>query len=207
MSAGLRNEMDMMRVRPLRPRARGQAETTTTMARQEDSPALTARREAFETLTNQRLLRAYRLAALILRRDGDAQDAVHDAAVLAWTRFDELRDRSRFDAWFDRIVVNECRQRLRRGVRSIGIDGDLRGAQADGTSGRAERDALRRALDQLKPEHRAVVVLRHLEGHSIAEIAARTGEREGTVKSRLHYALRELRAAYDAVERGTEGHR
>lgn len=178
------------------------------MARREDSPALTARREAFEALTDQRLHRAYRLAALILRRDGDAQDAVHDAAVLAWTRFDELRDRRRFDAWFDRIVVNECRQRLRRGgVRSIGIYGDVRDAEADGTSGRAERDALRRALDQLKPEHRAVVVLRHLEGHSIAEIAARTGEREGTVKSRLHYALRELRAAYDAVERGTEGHR
>lgn len=178
------------------------------MARHEDPAELTARREAFDTLTDQRLLRAYRLATLILRRDGDAQDAVHDAAVLAWTRFDELRDHSRFDAWFDRIVVNACRQRLRQGrVREIDIDAAPADTLADGTSDRAERDALRRALDQLKPEHRAVVVLRHLEGHSIAEIAARTGEREGTVKSRLHYALRELRAAYDAVERGTEGHR
>jgi RNA polymerase sigma-70 factor (ECF subfamily) len=74
----------------------------------------------------------------------------------------------------------------------------------DGASGRAERDALRRALTLLTPEHRTVVVLRHLEGYSIGDIAARTGEREGTVKSRLHYALRELRAAYDAAERGNE---
>jgi RNA polymerase sigma-70 factor (ECF subfamily) len=198
--------MELMRVRPQRPRTRGQAETTT--AAGEVSPALAARREAFEALSAARLLRAYRLAALILRGDGDAQDAVHDAAVLAWTRFDELRDHDKFDAWFDRIVVNECRQRLRRGgVRSIDIDDGIGGAAVDGAAGRAERDALRRALDALKPEHRAVVVLRHLEGYSIAEIAERTGEREGTVKSRLHYALRELRAAYDAVERGTEGHR
>ena len=52
-----------------------------------------------------------------------------------------------------------------------------------------------------------MVVLRHLEGQSIAEIAERTGERQGTVKSRLHYALQELRAAYDAADRGTEDHR
>lgn len=188
--------MDMIRGRPVR------------MQRDEVSPELGARRAAFDTLTDRRLARAYRLATLILRRDGDAQDAVHDAAVLAWTRFDELRDHDRFDAWFDRIVVNECRRRLRRGrVRELVVDGSGTPSMSDGSADRAERDALRRALDRLTPEHRAVVVLRHLEGQSIGEIAARTGEREGTVKSRLHYALRELRAAYDAVDRGPEGDR
>ncbi len=171
----------------------------------------TTRQLAFERLTDQRLLRAYRLATLVLRSQTDAQDAVHDAAVLAWTRFDGLRDRDRFDAWFDRIVVNVCRQRLQRGgVRPLLIDvpdqvsRDPRLSVGDGTSGRAEQDALRAALGRLKPEHRVVVVLRHLDGHSIGAIAARTGEREGTVKSRLHYALRELRAAYDAAQRDPE---
>ncbi len=178
------------------------------MARHDEPAPLTARREAFERLTDQRLGRAYRLASLVLRDSVDAEDAVHDAAVLAWTRFDELRNPARFDAWFDRIVVNACRQRLRRGtVRALTIDAVAEMGQADGASGRAERAGLRRALDRLTPEHRVVVVLRHLEGHSIAEIAERTGERQGTVKSRLHYALRELRAAYDAAERGTEDHR
>jgi RNA polymerase sigma-70 factor (ECF subfamily) len=145
---------------------------------------------------------------MVLRDVGDAEDAVHDAAVLAWTRFDELRDRSLFDAWFDRIVLNVCRQRLRqRRVRPLVVGEPPEVALADGATGRAEREALRRALDRLTPEHRAVVVLRHVEGYSTTEIAARTGEREGTVKSRLHYALRELRAAYDAAERGTEAHR
>ncbi len=195
-------------MRALRPQAADHSEIPTRMARHDESQELTARRLAFQRLTDQRLLRGYRLATLILRDASDAQDAVHDAAVLAWTRFDELRDHSRFDAWFDRIVVNECRQRLRQArIRPLVMDSTPEIALGDGAMGRAERDALRRALDRLKPEHRAVVVLRHLEGHSIAEIAARTGEREGTVKSRLHYALRELRAAYDAVDRVMEGDR
>jgi len=181
------------------------AEVLSSMAQPDESSAASARRVAFQRLTDQRLARAYRLATLILRDATEAEDAVHDAAVLAWTRFDELRDRDRFDAWFDRIVVNACRQR-RRGpqVRTLSMPASHEVPQPDGASDRAEREALRRALDRLTPEHRAVVVLRHLEGHSISEIALRTGEREGTVKSRLHYALQAVRAAYDAAERGTE---
>ncbi len=96
----------------------------------------------------------------------------------------------------------------RRGpVRTLGADSLPEIPFGDGAAGRAERDVLRVALARLTLEHRAVVVLRYLEGHSIAEIAARTGEREGTIKSRLHYAVRELRAAYDAAERGTEASR
>ena len=198
----------MIGARQVRTGTRGQTEAARPMARQEESGDLTARRLAFERLTDGRLLRAYRLASVVLGNPNDAEDAVHDAAVVAWTRFDELRDHDRFDAWFDRIVVSICRQRLRHdGLRLRGIDPMPGVVRADEAAGRAERDALRQALDRLKPEHRLVVVLRHLEDFSIAEIAARTGEREGTVKSRLHYALRELRAAYDAVERGTEGQR
>jgi RNA polymerase sigma factor (sigma-70 family) len=182
------------------------------MTRSEEDGGMATRRLIFERLTDQRLLKAYRLATLAMRDPAEGEDAVHDAAVLAWTRFDELRDHTRFDAWFDRIVINVCRQRLRRRrapgvVTQIVMEGTPFLAHGDGASARAERDALRHALDRLTPEHRVVVVLRHLEGYSMSEIAARTGEREGTVKSRLHYALRELRSAYDAVERGPEGER
>ena len=138
----------------------------------------------------------------------DAEDAVHDAAVLAWTRFDELRDHAKFDAWFDRIVVNACRQRQRRGRVSGHRGGqparDRGSATAPPVAPSGTSCACPRPADPRAPGR---VVLRYLEGHSIAEIAARTGEREGTIKSRLHYAVRELRAAYDAAERGTEAPR
>ena len=55
------------------------------------------------------------------------------------------------------------------------------------------------------PDHRIAVVLRYVEDLTPAEIATRTGWREGTVKSRLHYALREMRAVLDAAERSSEG--
>lgn len=199
-------ELDLIGVRNRRPRAAGPTHAATLVARPEaPGDGRNTRRLVFERLTDQRLLRAYRLATFMMRDGSGAQDAVHDAAVIAWTRFDELRDHGLFDAWFDRIVINVCRQRLRqRRVQPVVVAATPEVALADGASARAEREVLRRALDRLTPEHRLVVVLRHLEGCSTAEVAVRTGEREGTVKSRLHYALRELRAAYDAAERRDE---
>jgi RNA polymerase sigma factor (sigma-70 family) len=166
------------------------------------------RRAAFDRFTQNRLERAYRLAGLILRDASEAEDAVHDAAVQAWLHWGELRDPERLDAWFDRILVNVCRARLRRRtIRVVDIDDrpDLPGS--DAFAGLDDRDVLHRALAMLDPDHRIAVVLRYIEDLSPAEIAARTGDREGTVKSRLHYALRQMRAALDAAERMTEGTR
>lgn len=164
--------------------------------------AVAAPEVAFDRLVTARLDAAYRLAAFILAGDrAEAEDAVHDAALRAWQHFGGLRDPDRFDAWFTRIVVNVCRDRLaRRRVRLVAVD-----AYGQSSPDHADRvatsDALEEAMRTLTPEHRIVVALRYLDDCSIEEIAARTGERRGTVKSRLHYALRALRAALVAGER------
>jgi RNA polymerase sigma-70 factor (ECF subfamily) len=160
------------------------------------------RHSDFERLTQQRLARAYRLAGVLLRDEQEAQDAVHDATVRAWTRWKDLRDRDRFDAWFDRIVVNSCRDRLRRQAsrRSARLHGSNEPHGLDHLERMTQREALRDALGALSMDHRIVVVLRFVEDLSVPEIAARTGSREGTVKSRLHYALRRLRAAFDEAQ-------
>ena len=67
-----------------------------------------------------------------------------------------------------------------------------------------ERAALHEALAKISPEHRAVVALHYLEGMTVEQIAEHVGAREGTVKSRLHYGVAELRAAYDAASRDPE---
>ena len=161
------------------------------------------RAAAFAVLADLHLARAYRLAAVVLGSELEAQDAVQDAAVNAWERFDTLRDRSRFDAWFDRILVNGCRDRLRgrARVRVIDIAQAAEPSAPDGSGPLAERDALRGALTHLPAEQRIAVALRYYEDLGLAEIADRTGERLGTVKSRLHYGLESLRAAYDAAGR------
>lgn len=173
-------------------------------------PADTDRAAAFSRLVDGDLARSYRLASLLLGSEAEAQDAVQDAVVTAWERFGQLREVDRFEAWFGRILVNACRDRLRRRgrVRFIALGED--GSSGGGIGGRelavvgpdlAERDALRMALARLSPEHREVVAMRYLLDLTLEDIAERTGERLGTVKSRLHYGLSALRAAYDAADR------
>jgi RNA polymerase sigma-70 factor (ECF subfamily) len=167
-------------------------------------PAETERAALFGHLVDEDLARSYRLAALLLGSELEAQDAVQDAVVTAWERFDDLRDRDRFGAWFGRILVNGCRDRLRRRgrVRLLTLEAASDRPTPDGTAGLAEQEALRNAIGRLSNDHREVVVMRYLLDLPLDEIAARTGERLGTVKSRLHYGLEALRAAYDAADRG-----
>ncbi len=72
---------------------------------------------AFRRLADSHLDAAYRLARAILRDTTDAQDATHDAFVQAWRKWSTLRDPARFDQWFDRILVNTCRNRMVRSRR------------------------------------------------------------------------------------------
>ncbi len=165
------------------------------------------RRRAFEQFTQSRLERAYRLAGVVLRDSFEAEDAVHDAAIQAWLHWPDLRDQGRLDAWFDRILVNECRARLRRRkIKPLAID-DPSGIATDTLAAVGDREVLHSAMAGLDADHRIVVVLRYVAELTPKEIAARTGEREGTVKSRLHYALREMRAALDAAGRTQGGPR
>lgn len=172
-----------------------------------------ARERAFATLLDRRAIdAAYRYATLVLGSQTDAEDATHDAALKAWQRFADLRDTERFEAWFGRILVNACRDRLRSRRRTpLSLDaepttdgGSLAGriASPDPSDAVARRHVLGAALASLTPEHREVVVLRYYLDLTVDQVAARTGVGAGTVKSRLHYALRYLRSA---VEPGFEG--
>jgi RNA polymerase sigma-70 factor (ECF subfamily) len=149
--------------------------------------------------------RAYRYATLILGDATEAEDATHDAALRAWHRFGELRDPTRFEAWFGRILVNACRDR-QRGRRhntlslddpAFPADGPWLRSAADPSEAVGRREAMAGALRTLRSEHLEVVVLRFYLDLTIDQIAERTNTRAGTVKSRLHYALRELRGTLD----------
>jgi RNA polymerase sigma-70 factor (ECF subfamily) len=163
-------------------------------------PASTEDREdAFSRLLDESLDRSYRLAAVILGGREEAEDATHDAAVRAWQRMGTLRDPEKFEAWFQRILINVCRTRLRARQRPLALMPAP--AQHDSTAESVEYAALQEVMATLTFEHRTVIALRYLADLTIEQIAERTGVPAGTVKSRLHYALRQLRAAYDAADR------
>lgn len=146
---------------------------------------------------------AHRLASAILQDTVAAEDAVQEAALLAWGRRHSLRDLSKFNAWFYRIVVNVCRQEIRhRGRHSILTEIEI-GASGD-HSAFPVRDELTRAIVTLNPDEQIVVGLRFGRDMTIPQIAAAIGLAEGTVKSRLHYALEHLRAALESQRRAEE---
>jgi RNA polymerase sigma-70 factor, ECF subfamily len=158
--------------------------------------------DAFERLLDTRLDRAYRTALAILRTDWDTRDACQDAFVSAWRELPRLRDPTRFDAWLDRIVVNQCRSLLRSRkarVREISIDeapqtsAQLRAPSS--VEALADDDLVRRAFERLSGDQRLVLALHHGEGRAVAEIASVIGVPAGTVMWRLYRARRALEQA------------
>jgi RNA polymerase sigma-70 factor (ECF subfamily) len=149
---------------------------------------------AFQRLADQRLDASYRLATAIMRDDGEAKDAVHDAVVLSWKRYSSLRDPSKFDAWFDRIVVNVCRDRLKASKYRRAADiGQVEGfTTPDLTFQVHRRIVVGEALAGLKPDDIVVIVLRHFLDLQIDDIAALLDIPVPTAKGRLRAAMSRL---------------
>jgi RNA polymerase sigma-70 factor (ECF subfamily) len=159
--------------------------------------------DAFEALSDRCLDDSYRLAAVVLRDQAEAQDVVHDAVLLGWRKFSSLRDPGRFDAWFGRIVLNLCRDRLRarrRGqVREAALGAVVELRRRDDFGHVERRDAISAAFPKLDPDLQVVVALRFYKDLQLEAIAELLGIPLGTVKSRLHTGLKRLRAEFDRV--------
>jgi len=152
--------------------------------------------ERFLRLARSGLDRAYRLAGLVLGDGTEAEDAVQDALLRAWNSATSLRDAAGFEAWFDRILVNGCRDRMRRRkvLRFIPIDSSHDTVPVrDAFGAIGERDAIFNGLQALQPDDRMVVVLHYWADLRLEDIAARLDCPTGTVKSRLHRAKSVLR--------------
>jgi len=161
--------------------------------------------------------RAYRLAIGITRNAADAEEVVQDAFWSVIRKIDTFRGDAAFGSWLYRIVANAAFQSVRQGVHrradmvlpSFHEDGE-HAASIDDWSARLDdpalrtdlRSALSSAIDALSPAYRAVVVLRDMQGLSMAEVAHSVGITVANAKTRLHRArlfLRKRLAAFMAT--------
>lgn len=148
--------------------------------------------------------RLHGIAQRILR-DGDlADDATQQALLTIWRDLPRLRDPARFDAWAYRLLVRTCYRegrKARRWAPNLTLTPADEPSVADGVHSVLDRDQLERGFRRLSVKHRAVVVLHHYLDLPLDEVADMLGVPVGTVRSRLHYAMRGLRAALDADAR------
>ena len=142
--------------------------------------------------------RLYRSAILLLSDPVEAEDLVQSTVLEAIRSVKRFKERSALYTWLHGILLNLSRTHHRKGKHLVYTD-DVPELSVLPAVPLAEEDAAHdhshvlHALDQLSPDHREVVVLRFYEGLKLREIATQTGTSPGTVKSRLHYALQQLK--------------
>jgi RNA polymerase sigma-70 factor (ECF subfamily) len=148
--------------------------------------------------------RLHAVAHRILRDIDLAEDATQQALLNVWRDLPQLRDPARFDAWSYRLLVNACYLEGRRTcqwIPNLRVLPSDEPASAEGLSSVVDRDQLERGFRRLSIDHRVVVVLHHYLDLTLDEVAETLGVPVGTVRSRLHHAMRGLRAALDADAR------
>jgi RNA polymerase sigma-70 factor (ECF subfamily) len=156
--------------------------------------------DAFTELAREAVTRLDRVARLILRDPELARDAVQEALIRAWHDLPGLRDPDRFDAWLHRLTANACFDQARRRRRRVieveldSIDGPTIG---DAVGALADRELVDAAMQRLDEHGRAIVVLHYFIGMPLSDVAATLGIPIGTVKSRLHRALGEMRTGIE----------
>lgn len=157
--------------------------------------ALRGERWAEEVLYRRHVERVLRVSDRILLSPSDAEEVTQDAFAKGFDRLSTLREPARFGGWVCRMAVNEARQRLRRRSirRRLGMVDDAGDpailaelvGEAASQEERLDVARLDAALRRLGASERACWVLRHVEGHSLQEVAELTGHSLATVKRRL----------------------
>jgi RNA polymerase sigma-70 factor, ECF subfamily len=146
------------------------------------------------------------VARRILRDQDLAEDATQQALLAIWQGLPRLRDPGRFEAWSYRLLVHACyaegrkERRWMPNLRLLPVEDAM---ASDDLSSVVDREQLERGFRRLSIDHRAVVVLYHYLDKPLDEIASILEIPVGTAHSRLHHAMRGLRAALEADLRPT----
>lgn len=166
--------------------------------------------QAFEQLFNRHQKRVYNLVYRMVGNEQDAADLTQEVFVRIFNSRRTLKDEATFVAWLRTVATNICRDHFRKVGRTIKADsldapisleeGEVQ-REVEDWSSNPERafdrkdlqEATTRAMNSLSDEHRTVVVLHHIEGMDVRDIARELDIAEGTVKSRLARARDELK--------------
>lgn len=155
--------------------------------------------EAYAQLVDRHYDRCARVAVRILGNREDAEEAIQDAFLRAYSALGHYEERERFAAWITRILVNQCRTMLARTRRREELFVDVDAQQVERIFGsRVDEDGgawpdLEHALLQLPLAQREAVVLRYTDDLTYEEMSRITGAGESALKMRVQRAFARLR--------------
>jgi len=159
--------------------------------------------EAFADLAHQVSDTLLGVARRILRDPALAEDALQNALLTIWRKLPHLRDADHLEGWAFRILVRACyaeaprNRRWASAIRVLHVDV---ASDVDDIQTISDRDELEQAFRRLPLDQRAVFVLHHHVGLPLVAVAETLGIPDGTARSRLHYATRALRAAFEQAQ-------
>lgn len=139
----------------------------------------------------------YRLAYSYVKNADDALDIVQESIYKAISSIESLKNPKYIKTWFYRIVVNTSLDFLRKHKRVDVVEQEILERCISGDEDDYENIDLHRALDELSPNYRTIIVLRYFEDLKIEEVADVLNENVNTVKTRLYRALKMLRVKMD----------
>jgi RNA polymerase sigma-70 factor (ECF subfamily) len=166
-------------------------------------------KRAFETLFRKYYQQLFNLLYRMVQNSEEASDLTQEAFIKAFRALPSLRDETTFYPWVRQIAVNLCRNFWKRNgrLRVSSLDETLTTEEGEELSREIPdwtenpeqlfqhqelREQLMKAIAELSPDHRTVILLHHLEGLPVADIAKTLGISVGTVKSRLARARDQL---------------
>ena len=170
---------------------------------------LGGQKDAFRPLVESYFPRAVRLARAMVGNTEDARDLAQEAFIAAYRALPKMTPGRPFYPWLRGILLNRCRMFLRtrrratmRRVAAAERPGHWAIGVADTYTPAKRRtaDLVRRALKELGPEDREILVLKHMEGYSYDELAAALGIGRGTVASRLYRARHRMQKALQELD-------
>lgn len=159
-----------------------------------------AERERFQKLLETRLPVLYKIAYSYFKDKDSAYDAVQDTALIGYKNFAKIKDNGKFNSWITTILVNRCREVMRKNKKVIFeeyseniMDFDNGRTVFNFSYALEEKLDLLNMLDKLGDKYRDVISLKYFGDYTISEIAAILDIPEGTVKSRINFGIKKLK--------------